>query len=79
MPPLRQQYEQSKQLYAEQLKQMAGFDLQESAKSRLSTVQRQADQVFASAEKMMSLHEQQVQLEANLTTMRHEFLRLDDS
>ncbi len=79
LPPLRQQYEQSKQLYAEQLKQMSGFDLQESAKSRLSTVQRQADQVFASAEKMMSLHEQQVQLEANLTTMRHEFLRLDDS
>ena len=67
LPPLRQQYEQSKQLYAEQLKQMAGFDLQESAKSRLVTVQRQADQVFASAEKMMSLHEQQVQLEDNLT------------
>jgi len=79
LPPLRQQYEQSKQLYTEQLKQMAGFDLQESAKSRLSTVQRQADQVFVTAEKMMSLHEQQVQLEANLTTMRHEFLRLDDS
>ncbi|MEZ7863306.1 MAG: methyl-accepting chemotaxis protein [Aeromonadaceae bacterium] len=79
LPPLRQQYEQSKQLYIEQLKQMAGFDLQESAKSRLSTVQRQADLVFVTAEKMMSLHEQQVQLEANLTTMRHEFLRLDDS
>ena len=28
LPPLRQQYEQSKQQYAEQLKQMAGFDLQ---------------------------------------------------
>ena len=35
--------------------------------------------MFVTAEKMMSLHEQQVQLEANLTTMRHEFLRLDDS
>ncbi len=79
LPALRQQYEQSKQLYSQQLQSMLAFKLQGTELSRLDAVQKTGSQVFASAEKMMGLHQEQAELEAKLVLMRNQFLRLDDS
>ena len=79
LPALRQQYDQSKQLYSQQLQEMVAFALQGSELSRLEAIQKLAPQVFGMAEKMMGLHQQQVELEARLMGMRNQFLRLDDS
>mgnify|MGYP001157955154 FL=1 len=57
---------------------LSRFELGSEA-SQLTQLQQQADTLFATAGKMMDLHERQVALEARLDAMRKEFLRQGDA
>ena len=73
----RQRFTQGKSQFADLLKQLSTFELGNNQQP-LSALGQESNSLFATAEQLMTLHEQAVQQDASLETMRKDFLLQGD-